>query len=406
MLTRELAIFSINYRERLVIPDRLKMASHGHYVSYSERMVEIYNSGIGKTRKELHSEVRNIFSDEPDCPPKRIDAFCKLLDDASVYDLARGKKAPDLRIKLFKRAAEFHPLVKATDRLFDHDEADVKQRIAEDLKMTREEFESEMFADIIDSHRLKRFKGFDKPQDLLSRYNVAQVQAVLFDAFKMIVLAGKDFKTVMRYVKLARLMHKIELTGNGKYRITLDGPASVLRNTRRYGIYMAKFLPALLACSEWEMEAHISTGRKGFTRFLKLSDRDRLKSSLSEQDEFDSSFEKSFAEKWGDVRRDGWKLIREGGILHIKQKVFTPDFLLEHEDGRKVFLEIVGFWTPEYLTSKIEVLELFKGQNLLVAAAEASAKKMESLPGNIILFKSSLSLSDVLSYLSTNFPKL
>ena len=54
------------------------------------------------------------------------------------------------------------------------------------------------------------------------------------------------------------------------------------------------------------------------------------------------------ADKFGPTR-DGWQLIREGEILHEGQKTFVPDFTFRHEDGTQVFLEIVGFWTPEYL---------------------------------------------------------
>ena len=33
--------------------------------------------------------------------------------------------------------------------------------------------------------------------------------------------------------------------------------------------------------------------------------------------------------------------------------VFLPDFTLRHTDGRESAVELVGFWTPEYLTSKV-----------------------------------------------------
>ena len=64
----------------------------------------------------------------------------------------------------------------------------------------------------------------------------------------MTVWASDDFKTILRYAKLARLMHTIVRTGEGRYRFRFDGPASVLRHTRRYGAAMARFLPALIAC--------------------------------------------------------------------------------------------------------------------------------------------------------------
>ena len=35
----------------------------------------------------------------------------------------------------------------------------------------------------------------------------------------------------------------------------VDGPASLFKQTRKYGLQMAMFLPALLRVSRWAMEA-------------------------------------------------------------------------------------------------------------------------------------------------------
>ncbi|MCK5055395.1 MAG: DUF790 family protein, partial [Candidatus Aminicenantes bacterium] len=106
-----------------------------------------------------------------------------------------------------------------------------------------------------------------------------------------------------------------------------------------------------------------------------------------------------FAEKWGEEKRNGWSLVREGEMLHRGQKVFFPDFLLQHEDGRKVHFEIVAFWTPEYLRDKVATLETFRDENILLAVSEAVAEKLPQLPGKVVRFKSALLLKDVLDRL-------
>ena len=58
----------------------------------------------------------------------------------------------------------------------------------------------------------------------------------------------------------------------------------------------------------------------------------------------------------GAEARDGWTLVREGEVLHEGQKVFVPDFVFRHDDGRVVLMEIIGFWTPEYLEAKAATL--------------------------------------------------
>jgi predicted nuclease of restriction endonuclease-like RecB superfamily len=75
----------------------------------------------------------------------------------------------------------------------------------------------------------------------------------------MTIVTTDDLKTILRYAKLARLLHEIVRIGTSKYRIVFSGPASVLRETRRYGINFAEFLPALLACKGWTMTAIVQT---------------------------------------------------------------------------------------------------------------------------------------------------
>ncbi len=401
MLTRDLAL--AEYRDWKLIPDRLTRARHGGYIEYAQQMLDIYRSGVGRTRRELHMAAREIFADEEDCPPRRIDAFCKLLDDVSVYDKDSRGRAAALRRTVFRAAAPEHPLVRKVDRLFEHNESEVKQRIAQGLGRSWEEIDRDLFADVMEFHRLKSFEGYPDAAALLARYNVAQVQVALFGAVSMVVWASDDFKDILRYAKLARLMHTIELAGQGHYCFRFNGPASLLRQTRRYGVAMARFLPALVACHVWKMRAEIRTRRAGRTIWLDLSSDDGLNSHLPPPEEFDSSVERTFAEKWGTEKRDGWQLIREGEVLHRGQKVFIPDNLFRHDDGRTVLMEIVGFWTPEYIEAKLQTLRAFDDRRILLAVSKSAGQQMGELPRGTIVFGSKLSIKDVLAALKTDF---
>src|SRR5437016_3487879 len=117
------------------------------------------------------------------------------------------------------------------------------------------------------------------------------------------------------------------------------------------------------------MHAVLQTRRAGWLVRLDLSPEDRLHSHLPAPEEFDSRVEEQFARRWGD-KRDGWSLQREGEILDQGQKVFVPDFILRHDDGRTVLLEIVGFWTPEYLQAKFQTLQAFQEHRILLAVAQ------------------------------------
>jgi predicted nuclease of restriction endonuclease-like RecB superfamily len=398
VLTREHAIAEYDFERRRVLPDRLTRSVHHQYLECAEQMLRAYRAGIGRTRRELHQAVWGILANEPDCPPRRIEALAKLLDDRSTFQRDRRGRAAALRREVFRLAASSHPLVRRSDRLFGHAECEVKAAIAAQLGRTWDEIDRELFADVIDFHRLAAFEGYADGAALLARYNVAQVQVALFGAVSMTVRARDDFKTILRYAKLARLMHRIRQAAPGEYTIVLDGPASVLRQSRRYGVAMARFLPALVACRGWRMRAEIR--RRGGTPFwLDLAAEDGLSSHLPPPDEFDSALEEGLARRWGPEPREGWRLVREGEILHRHQQVFIPDFLLRHEDGRTALLEIIGFWTPEYLQQKLETLRAFPDQRILLAVAEPAKKVLEGLPHEVIPFKSAVPVEMVLERL-------
>jgi predicted nuclease of restriction endonuclease-like RecB superfamily len=396
MLTRELAI--ADYENGRVWPDRLTRQRHGHYTAYAERMLWIYRTGRGRTRRELHRAVSALFAAESDCPIRRIEAFCKLLDDVSTYSRGGRGAAAALRREVFHRAAAFHPLVRQADRLFGHAETAAKAAIAAQLGRPWADIDRELFADIMECHCLEDFPGFPSGEALLARYNVAQVQAALFRAVEMIVWASDDFKTILRYAKLARLMHTIRRQADGQYVIRFDGPASVLRATRRYGVALARFLPALIACQGWRLHAVLQTHRPGWLVSFDLSAADRLNSHLPSPQEYDSEVEEAFARRWGE-QREGWGLQREAEILHHGQKVFVPDFVFRHEDGRTMLLEIVGFWTPEYLRAKFQTLSEFREHPILLALAKPAQRQLTDLPPGVILFKSALQPQAVLDQL-------
>jgi predicted nuclease of restriction endonuclease-like RecB superfamily len=397
MLTREHAI--AEYENRRIVPDRLKHGPHRHYVAYAARLLEIYAGGVGRTRRELHRDVERTFDNEPNCPPQRIAAFCKLLDDAGDFDTDRFAAAASLRLKVFTLAAEKHPLVAAKQALFENEEQAVKAEIAAALKTPWAEIERRLYADVLDNNPLRAFAGYETPEALLARYNVAQTQVCLYGAASLTIDVTSDFQFVLQHVKLARLLHEITRLGPSAFRIELTGPASILRETRRYGVAMAHFLPALLACKgKWSLRAPIRTKRG--TVLLALDNACGLTSHIPAPAEFDSSLEENFAAAFG-PERDGWSLAREGEILDLGQKTFVPDFVFRRRDGREVFLEIVGFWTPEYLAAKLETLRRFADRRILVAAAARRKTDFAALPGPVIFFKNSLRVADVLAALES-----
>lgn len=392
MLSSEQSI--VVYKDGYALPERLHRNSHAHYLRYAEQMLAVYQCGVGQIRRDLHRSIEGIFSDEADCPSRRIHAFCKLLDDAGEYETDPHGNAAELRLRVFSLAVPSYPLTCTKGSLFGTPEREVKTRIAQELGRAWEDIEAGLYADVIEFQRLKSFKGYENPEMLLRHYNVAQAQACLYRAESISITARKDFRRILRHVKFARLMFEIRQRGSSDYHFNLTGPASVLTETRRYGILFAQLLPALLACEDWDFKAVVQTPWSTKARFC-LKSTDGLRSHLPPPPEFDSEVEAAFAKKFGQ-KREGWTLLREAAVLNAGQMTFVPDFMFRHEDSTEVMFEIVGFWTPEYLEQKRQTIRCFSQHRILLAVPESSLTSGQQVPENVIVYKTAIKIEPVL----------
>jgi uncharacterized protein len=372
----------VAYSAGRAVPDRLTRVTHRHYLDYAARMLAAYRAGLGSTRRELHRAVAAVLAGEPDCDRRRIGSFCKLLDDAGDFDADRKGSAAALRLRVFALAAGMHPLVTEADKVFERTESEAKRRIAEELGLPWERVDAMLYADVLDRQPLLAFSGFNGPAQLLSAYNLAQLQACLYRATRMTVFASTDFAAIVRYAKLARLLVESSRVSDETYRIDLTGPSSVLGETRRYGVCFARFVAALVACREWHMRASVITPWHRPAE-VRVNSEDGYRSHVAAPDLFDSDVEADLAAKWGDAQ-EGWTLSRDAGILQSGQTTFVPDFLLRHTDGREALLEIVGFWTPEYLEAKRSTLAKFPGRRIVLAVQKRKAKANAGAPGVVV----------------------
>jgi predicted nuclease of restriction endonuclease-like RecB superfamily len=363
MIRSEHCIVAYDFVNRRVIPDRLLRARDGIYLQAAQECLDIYRSGIGRTRQELHSDVEDRLGTIPGCPPRRVAAFCKLLDDAGQYHESTGKTAA-LRKRVFALAASLHPIVRQREGIFENQLLDAQAKVAQEIGLSWQEIEDRLFDDVIELQKLSQFPETLVPTTLLSRYNLAQTQAALYRATRLRIDAFEQAPTIIRQAKLAGLMHRIARINSpdvgpaSGYRMVLDGPVSSMRESTRYGIGFAKLLPTLLVCRQWSLLADV-LGPQNRHFELRLSPADRLSSETVVPADFDSDLERRIAELWHRQPVPGWTFTRDQEFLYEGQQVFTPDFVLTGPRGLKIYIEVVGFWTPQYLHEKHQRLQSF-----------------------------------------------
>ncbi|HEU5226446.1 MAG TPA: DUF790 family protein, partial [Ktedonobacteraceae bacterium] len=192
----------------------------------------------------------------------------------------------------------------------------------------------------------------------------------------------------------------------GGYRIDLDGPISpFVSSTLRYGRQFAAFLPALLLCDQWQMRAQVCPPQSQSPLTYRLDHTCELRTHFKGSGIFDSrleaDFARAFATKVGD-KRGHWLLSRESDVLLLGDTVMIPDFVLtdEREEQRKILVELVGFWHPEYLRRKVEKVRAAQCANLLLLVSDhlnLTEQAFEDAPSEVIFFHEKPILKQVMA---------
>ena len=226
----------------------------------------------------------------------------------------------------------------------------VLDKIARKLSIETDDLEKALWADQEGNLVIKEFQTI-APEDLLRHYNLSLAQTLLFRATGMEIQIEDNYQPVFRKIKQLGLIYSIQ---DGK--ISLEGPLSLFKLTEKYGSAFAKLLPTIMESSKWSLRASISRktfqGKRIYDFTLDHTRRSIFGTELEAAEmAFDSAIEKEFYQ----LGFNGWVVKREPTVLKAGQYAFIPDFSLER-NGTRIYVEIIGFWTPEYLKHKIQKL--------------------------------------------------
>jgi predicted nuclease of restriction endonuclease-like RecB superfamily len=386
------------------------------YLNIATDLRALYRDHVGRRRGELEEALSDYEGESLDYPIIR--GLAKTLSDGCYFASEPPLKPWALREHLFLRAAERGPVVGHPDLLHRTTRDDVIAETAAELGLSTQIVERALYADLNEEQVLQEVPRLSS-LELIERYNLELARGLLYWASEMRIFVGDGYKNVFKFIKLFKLMHTIRETKEtrnepdriGGYEITLDGPISpFVQATTRYGRQMAKFLPALLLCRNWKMEAdiHIASppGMRGTLKgplLYRLDPRSGLRSHYQTSSPFDSKLEEDFAAefeaKYSRARRQ-WELHREDEIIPLGDTVMIPDFSFTHvKDRRRALLEIVGFWHPNYLKRKVEKLRQAGRRDLIVLVYEGvkcSQQALAEVPGEVLFFKRKPILKEVL----------
>ena len=99
-----------------------------------------------------------------------------------------------------------------------------------------------------------------------------------------------------------------------------------------------------------------------------------------------------------------WELVREDDIFDLGAEVMIPDFAIEYPDGRRAILEIVGFWTLEYLESKLAKIRQVVADNFVLAVSErldCASEEFGRTADRVLWFKTGTHVYDIVNLAET-----
>ena len=404
MLKSDLLIYKRN--GETVVPKKLGIDDRN--LAIATELIDCFIECIGKTQGELDRKLLEFEGNSPDYRIKRGLAHI-LRNSFSTFEVISPFEPLALRQKIFSQAAKTIALPAQR--------SDTIEVISEDLSselkrpVSRGEIEAGLYADLQENRILTQFET-PVAESLLHRYNLSQVQGVFYRASSVIINAHRndpgEYKLLFRYIKLFQLMAYIEGDADTGFTLTMDGPASLFKASTRYGLALAKMIPALLHVTKWSLQAKIQnrdqySGNIKTGKFSMSSDRCNLVSHYPPGKPYDSMLEASFYKSWTKANTE-WQLEREVDLIPLPGSVMIPDFRLVHPDGREFLLEIVGYWRPEYLQKKFYQVRNGDTDNLILAVSERlnlekAGVKFTDLPNKLIWFKNKLTFKAVLEVL-------
>ncbi len=268
------------------------------------------------------------------------------------------------RLALFELAAQLHSPELAL------------REIAGRLDLSPTHVANALFADLPEERLVKPLPPDLHPGSVALAANLALAQALVRRATFAEVRVAQRSRVLVRLVKLWGLLCRVKEFSRSGTVLEITGALARIRTTTRYGYAMARLLPLLPWCGSIDAEA---AGTEPGTVPTEASEPNhfqlRARCRLGNQDlwfrvgagdplpaarepkAFDSIVEERFAKEF---RRAApyLELIREPEPMPVAGGLVFPDFRIQdpHDPDHSCLVEIIGYWTEDYLRKKLSQL--------------------------------------------------
>lgn len=346
-------------------------------------LLDAYERFVGQRRRDLDEHLQAPLS--VPSPPRHLRRARHVLDRLWDTETLPGVRPRALREAVFCEAASGSP----RDAIL--------RRVARRMSVGPADVERRLFADLPAQRRLGPRPVGLHARELALRVNLATAQSVLRRARRVRLEVEGHARVLVSQARWGGLMC-VARPGASAPQLTLEisGPMALFRRARVYGRALAGLVPQLMWCDRFHLRADCDV--EGALRSFVLQTGDPI-FPAAEPNRFDSRLERRFHEDFCRATPD-WDLIREPEPLPVDDRLIFPDFALQHRRHRwrRWLLEIVGFWTPDYLRHKLDRLRRAGRRDLIlcVDADRPCGPEQAAGPDRLVWYRKKVDPADVL----------
>ena len=377
---------------------------------FAARTIGVFQGHVGEPRHRLDGALDDLEADADDF--KLVRGFAALLERDAIFETRAPLPPERVRRTVFEAADGVGGVVDDADR--ETALATAADRLGADVDAV----EASLYADRDTNEVCAAFEPRWDPDGLIEQYNLSLAQTALFDATE-VRIRSSDPANLVSAVKRLGLLYEIRRRGSGERELVVTGPDALFRRTRRYGTAFARLLRSVAATAAWSLSATIDD--RGTDRELRLGPEDVSVPGVEPIAEptYDSGVEADFAARFAGLDLD-WELSREPEPLAAGSRAMIPDFAFDYRPGGsakrartadgsdtasprfRVFFEVMGFWTPEYVAKKLEQFGSVDDDIELLVAVDDSlgvGEEIDALDHRVVTYSGRVRVKDVVDAL-------
>jgi uncharacterized protein len=334
---------------------------------------------VGRKQAELQERLREPLG--VPAPRSKLRVAAQVLERLLPENPQRSPLPREVRARVFAAAA--HTFVSRQQ---------VLAGVARELSVDVPTLELALFADLAGQRRIAALPPDLSAGRLALLANQALVHTFLKRALRVRIKAWGSAHTLVKQARRLGLICLVStLAGpspHGEPGVVLDisGPFALFRKTELYGRALASLLPHAARCQHFELEAACALGRGAPLATLGVSPSDPI-FAATEPSAFDSRVETRLRRELERLKAN-WRWVLEPSPVASPEGLHFPDVELVHasDPERRWQLEIVGFWTPEYLRQRLAATS-GAGLRFILCVDEARRCSEQDFPADPRVFR-------------------